>query len=426
MSNIVRRSFLQTLGTGILGTAVLPATAKNVITPASGEAGTFFFPKGSPDEQFWGLVKTQFPIAEGKIMVNAANLCPAPYVVGDEIIRHARALDTDVSFQHRAQFESIRKETLQALANFLGVSANEIGITRNTSEANNMVIQGLDFQPGDEIVIWDQNHPSNNMAWKQKAKRVGLMIKEVRTTGRTATPEELLQPFAAAIGPKTRMMAFSHISNVSGQVIPAAALCELARARGVLTLIDGAQSFGMLNLNLQALGCDFYTSSSHKWLMGPKETGILYVRQAHLERLWPTTMGAGWKEGDMSVDGRICTLGQRNDALAAAMTGALKFHETIGRQHIEERVFELAVRLKRALLERVPGLELVSPEADEATAGIVIVRHTTQDNNNLYEQLYHQYGIACAPTGGLRFSPTIYNTPSEMDRIAESLRELVG
>lgn len=426
MSSIERRSFLQTLGTGLLGTTMFPAIAKNTISPATKDFFPFQAGNNSPDEPFWSLVRAQFPIAAGKIMVNAANLCPAPFVVGDEMIRQARELDADVSFHHRAKFEMIRKETLKELAAFLRVSPTELGIVRNTSEANNMVIQGLDFQPGDEIVIWDQNHPSNNMAWKQKAKRFGLVIREVQTPAHPVTSGELLQPFVQAIGPKTRMIAFSHISNVSGQMMPAADLCAVARSKGILTLMDGAQSFGMLDLDLRALGCDFYTSSSHKWLMGPKETGILYVRQNLVERLWPTTMGAGWKEDDSTVDGRICTLGQRNDALAAAITAALRFHEAIGRKNIEQRVFALANQLKKGLMDQVPGLELVSPLPDEAIAGIVIVRHTGKNNNTLYEQLYQQYGIACAPTGGLRFSPTVYNTSEEMDHIVACLRKLAG
>ncbi|SDJ99400.1 Selenocysteine lyase/Cysteine desulfurase [Catalinimonas alkaloidigena] len=376
----------------------------------------------APDEEtYWRLVKQQFMIPEALLMVNAANLCPSPYVVTEQVVNAYQNLEKDVSFHYRATFATQRAEALQQLADFLGVHADEIGITRNTTESNNIVVNSLDLKKGDEVVIWEQNHPTNGLAWQERAKRLGFTVKTVAMPAQPTSAAELIAPFAEAITRKTRLIAFSHISNASGIALPAKALCQLANERGVLSMVDGAQSLGMVDLDLRAMGCDFYTGSTHKWLMGPLENGILYVKKEHLDRLWPLIIGAGWHQNSTTVDEKFCVLGQRNETTAAALSATLAFHTTLGKAQIEARTKALNAYLKQQLRERIPSVTFVTPLSPDLSAGVTIVNLAGQEPRALVDRLYKTHGIACAPTGGLRFSPHIYNTMADLDRIVDAL-----
>ena len=138
-------------------------------------------PSDSSDESYWAMVKQQFAVPEAMMMVNSANLCPSPYFVNDQVRQFQEDLARDVSFQNREKFNELRATTLERLSEFVGASSEEVGITRNTSEGNNMVVNGLDLKKGDEVIIWDQNHPTNNVAWKNRAARFGFTVKVVST-----------------------------------------------------------------------------------------------------------------------------------------------------------------------------------------------------------------------------------------------------
>ena len=269
-----RRNFLKRISTGI---------AASMAFPAIGGPNQWRFDTnsldGTIDEKYWEMVKQQFAIPANKMMVNSANLCPSPYFINERVTQLSRDLAKDVSFQNRSKYGEMRKGAVQLLAKYLGVSEDEIAISRNTSESNNIVVNGFDFKKGDEVIIWEQNHPTNRIAWYQRAKRLGFTVKEIAVPVNPHSKNDLLSPFTNAITSRTRMIAFSHISNVSGIALPAEEICKSAREKGIMTLIDGAQAFGFLNLDLKSIGCDFYTGSTHKWLMGPMENGILYVHK---------------------------------------------------------------------------------------------------------------------------------------------------
>jgi selenocysteine lyase/cysteine desulfurase len=409
-----RRKFLQKLSLAP-GLALIPAMDATASAPALPVSPAI------ADEEYWKLVRMQFAMPEGRIMVNAANLCPAPRALYEKVNSELSLLSSDVSFQHRQRFAESRKRSLELLARFLNVAKEEVGITRNTSEANCTIVNGLDLKAGEEVVIWEQNHPSCNEAWVQRARRAGFTVKKVSVPAQPTSAEELIEPFQRAVTSKTRLIAFSHISNTSGITLPAAAICQWARSKGVLTLVDGAQSFGVFDLNLAATGCDFYTASAHKWLMGPMENGILYVRRDLLPRVWPQVMGAGWKADAATVDEKLCTLGQRDDTSTIALPEAIEFQSRIGRKNIFERVLQLNQRLRKAVTSGIPQAELISPAGDLFSSVITIVSLPGHNAADLYQLLYAKHGIACAATGGLRFSPHVYNSLNDMDAVVEAL-----
>lgn len=367
-----RRKFLKQLSTGALAALALPVLGRDrtpTQLPALVNVG---------DEQYWELVKKQFAVSENHTMMNAANLCPTTYEVNERVIEFTRALGRDVSFQYRSVFSELRKKSISMLSKFVGADEAEIGITRNTSESNCMVVQGLDFKAGDEIIIWDQNHPSNEAVWISRAKRFGFTVKKVSVPTAPTSVSDLVEPFSKAITSRTKLISFSHISNLSGIALPAKEICEMAKLKGILTLVDGAQSLGMLNLNLQAMGCTFYSASTHKWLMGPFENGILYVNKDHIHRIWPNVIGGGWKEAK-TVDANICVLGQRNETSTAALPEILQFHNSIGKAAIEDRVYNLTTYLKQQIQDKLPQSKFVTPLPRELSGGIVIINIPGKD-----------------------------------------------
>ena len=415
-----RRIFLSRLGTGIATFGLVPTLTGFKIPdsplPIGGDVN---------DEKYWELVKQQFAIPEGKMMVNSANFCAPPHFVNEKISELQADLSRDVSFQNRSKIGEMRTTAIKSLAKFVGADEIEVGITRNTSEGNNIVVNGLDLKKGDEIIIWDQNHPSNNIAWKMRAKRLGFKVVEVSTPASPKSKQDLLTPFESAITSKTRLIAFSHLSNVTGIHMPARELCDIAREKEILTLIDGAQTWGFLDLNLSELHCDFYTASAHKWLMGPFENGLLFVHKDQVEKLWPGMISAGWAEDSSgSTDEKFCILGQRNVTTTPAMNDILEFHNAVGKKAIENRVIALNNRLREKLQAEVSGIEFTTPLDNNLNGCITIFNLPGKDGREVFDKLYKDYGIAGAPTGGIRISPTIQTILSDMDKIVGAVSEI--
>ena len=380
-----------------------------------------------PDEAYWNMVKDSFPLASGLVLMNSANLCPSPFVVQDAVFAWTRDVDSDASFQNRAKFGALREASREAIARHIGADADEVAITRNTSEGNNTVAAGLDLGSGDEVLIWDQNHPTNATSWEERAAVGGFAVRRVSTPDAPESADVLIDAVRDALTDRTRVLAFSHISNQTGVRMPAAELCEIARSRGILTLLDGAQSFGAVKVDMHAIGCDFYTGSSHKWLMGPKEAGVLYVRADAIDRLRANDVGVGWSRALEGGARKFESLGQRDDGAVAAMATTIQFHERIGAEVIEARLLEITGVLKAGLRERFPAVELRTPLAEATSSGVVVFVVPGADMGAAYQDLYNTHHVAAAGMGGgIRLSPHVYNTLADTEYVLEALGDLLG
>ncbi|MFT5142139.1 MAG: isopenicillin-N epimerase [Rhodothermales bacterium] len=399
-----RRRFLSLVAAGTAGWASVPSEAgARLVELSTG---------GSLDESFWRLVKAEFPVRPGLVMMNAANLCPSPFAVRDAVTQYTRDIDSDASFQNRAKFRALREEARGAIAAMVGADDNEIALTRNTSEGNNTVVHGLALETGDEVVVWDENHPTNLRSWEVRGAREGFTVRKV-AVDQASDP---VQPFLAAMNANTRVLAFSHLSNVTGRLLPAQRLCQEASRRGIRTLVDGAQTFGSLELDLHGMGCDFFSSSSHKWFLGPKEAGILYVRQEMQDELTASDVGIGWDSAVENGAQKFESLGQRDDACVTAMGTAAAFQNRIGPKVVEARVRELAEALMNGLSASIPGVQFATPPQAEARAGVVIFSLPGTDTREAFNRLYHEFNVAGAPQrDGIRLSPHIYNTLDDVE-----------
>lgn len=382
---------------------------------------------GEPDEKFWKEVRARFLLPPDLAFLNAANLCPTSLPVLEALEKNTRFLDANPSSASRARLTEGREESRRLIAQALRVTPEEIVITRNTSEANNLVSSGLQLSAGDEVIVFGDNHPSNLNAWREKAKRFGFSVVEVPVVNPHPGTDFYVDAFSKGVTPRTRVLAVTHVTNTVGDMLPVADLCRLARERGVLSLVDGAQSFGVLDVNLSELRPDFYSGSAHKWPCGPKETGILFVNRDVHDRISPSVVSL--YPGAVGISRKLEAYGQRDEAALATLGAAVKFQNDIGRPAIETRVRQLAQRLLTEL-PRADGVTLWTNPDPTRSAAIVVFKPGTLDPRRLASTLYEKERVVCATTGGttrpgVRLSPHFYNTMDEIDRAVGAIKKYV-
>jgi isopenicillin-N epimerase len=372
-----------------------------------------------PDETYWREVRGRFLVPRDVAFFNAANLAPLSLPVLQAIEKNMRSYETGPSPEARTALFRSREEARTMLAAALRVTPEEIVIVRNTTEGNNFVSSGLTLGAGDEVIVSADNHPSNLAAWRQKATRFGFTVVTVPTPAAHPGAAGYVELFAKAFTPRTRVLAIQYVSSNSGDLLPVADLCKLARERNALSLVDSAQAFGVIDINLAEVKPDFFTGSLHKWPCGPKEKGVLFVNKAVHDRVAPTIIGV--YGGAVGISRTLETEGQRDDSAVGAVTEALKFQEGIGRATIEKRSRALAQHLMTEL-RKLPGVQLWTDPAPDRSAAIVIFKPGALDPRALGDALTKEKIVvtvrgANGANPGLRVSPHFYNTTEDCDRL---------
>jgi selenocysteine lyase/cysteine desulfurase len=412
-----RRDFLR-------AAATLPASWTAFSTALHAASSTL---PDAGSEAYWQLVQRQFPLQPSLIYLNAANVCPASRPVLDRHLEYLRDFHSNPSFQNREKYVPMRESLRAKVAGMLRVSADEIAVTRNTSEGSNIIVKGVDLKAGDEVLITAHNHPSNNDSWKVRARREGFVVKSLPVEIPAPGKDALLSAFEKAITPRTKVIAVTHVTSTTGILYPAREIAELARRRGIYMHLDGAQTFGALDVNLQEIGCDSYSASAHKWLMGPLEAGILYVKAERIPQIWPSIVSAGWAE-NLKGARKFEVFGQRDDPRVVALEAAIDFIQMIGMTKVEARMRALSLRAKQGLAG-ISQVQLKTNLEPELSGGVVKFRYRNRPTQQAYNELWTRHRLALAITAsgdaeGLRISPQIYNSFDEIDRALEAIREL--
>ena len=407
--------------------AALPVTWQAFQTKLQAAAASRLPDAGN--ETYWQMVKRQYPLADGLLYLNAANVCPASRLVLDRHLEYLRDFQSNPSFQNRDKYEPMRESLRGKLARMLRASADEIAITRNTSEGSNIIVKGVDLKPGDEVLITDHNHPSNNDSWRVRAQRDGFVVKSLPVPIPAPSAENLLTDFERAITPRTRVIAITHLTSTTGIQYPAREIAALARKHNIYMHLDGAQTFGAFDVNLEEIGCDSYSASAHKWLMGPLEAGILWVRAERIPQIWPSIVTAGWTD-HLKGARKFEVFGQRDDPRVVALESAVDFINLIGLPAVEARVQALATRAKVQLRE-MAAVELKTNLEPELSGGVVKFRLRNIPTKQAYDLLWerHRLAIAMTPAGdaeGLRFSAQIYNSMEDVDRAVAVAKEIAS
>src|SRR6476620_10391047 len=386
MTSISRRDFARFVA--LSGTAtLLPARAfadQETLESPGYSARPLPPTPAEPDEKFRRDVRARFLVPRDLAFLNAAHLCPMSLPVIETIEKNVREYEVNPAPEPRPVLLHAREDARKLLADALRVTTDELVLTRNTTEGNNFVSSGLTLGAGDEVIVSSDNHPSNLNAWRQKATRFGFTVVTVAPPPSHPGTRGYVDLFAKAFTPRTKVLAVTYVSSNSGDMLPVAELCAFAREKGVLSLVDGAQAFGVLDVDLSRVMPDFFTGSMHKWPCGPKEKGVLFVNKAVHDRIAPSIYGV--YGGAVGISKTFEAEGQRDDAAIAAVVDALKFQGGIGRAVIEQRCRSLAAHLMTSM-QRLNGVKLWTDPSPDRSAAIVIFKPGDLDPRPLGEAL---------------------------------------
>jgi isopenicillin-N epimerase len=360
-----RRGFLSSLGfaagsVGALGVAPNLADLLEQAPAKMPDAGLY----ATNEDAYWAEIRKQFLIPEDEVYLNNGTVGSSPLPVlravfdgYNEAERLAQSDPEDYPIWGYAAWNQYR----DPLAAFVGCSRDEIALLRNATEANSYIANGLDLKAGDEVLMTDQEHPGGEHPWNLRAKRYGIVVKKVTLPRPVPNAAAAMNLFSDAITPRTRVIFFSHITTVTGVVLPAKELCALARSKGILSAVDGAHVPGMMKLSLHELGCDMYSSSPHKWLQAPKGSGFLFVRDEVIDRMWSTIATEGWDDVKIRAE-RFQRIGSSNVPALQGLRASIDFANTIGLERIEKRHRQMADYILGEMMKR-GAVSWTSPDA---------------------------------------------------------------
>ena len=424
---MIRKEFLRRTAAAAAGVAALPLLGWGDEPRIA--AGTPVWPDIQTDaEQYWKFVRDQFPLTRDRAYLNTGGLGASPYVVIDAV---KASMDELERISEPGHDEKIWSEIKSSAAGLLGCDADEVAFVRNTTEGINVVANGLPLKTGDEIITTTHEHVGNAFTWLARAKRDGVVLRFFEPS--TVSAAENLDRIAALLSTKTRLISVPHVVTTTGLILPVKEIAAMAKAKDVWSFVDGAQSAGMLPFNLHDIGCDTYATSGHKWLMGPKETGLLYVRRDMLDIIDARFVGA-YSGGDFDFLKRTFSFhpsaqryeyGTVSVPLRVGLGAAVRFIQRIGIQKVWERDRSLSTRLYRGLRE-IDGVKVLSPEAEDMRSAMITLMHTALSHTELQEHLdtckLRTRSVTEGGLSALRISTHIYNTPEEVERVLQGVR----
>lgn len=421
--SFIRKSFL-TAGTLSLSSFFQKSVAENV-KDALVQLNTLSPEQSAQDEDLWARIQQAYTTSPNIINLNNGGVSPQPKVVQEAANRYyAYANEAPSYFMWRILDQG--REPLRAkLADLGGCSPDELAINRNTTEAVNTVIFGLNLKAGDEVVLTKYDYPNMINAWKQRERRDGIVLKWLDFDIPMESDEEVIAKFRGAITPRTRVFHITHMINWTGHIMPAKALCQLARENNIDSLVDGAHTFGHLSFNIPDLGCDYFGTSLHKWLCAPFGTGMLYIRKAKIKDVWPLLASPENQEDNIR---KFENIGTRSFAIEQAIGSAINFHTAIGSKRKEARLNYL----KNYWVDKIKDLDkvhLYTSTKSDLSRALFNFGIEGMDAGPAHNVLFRDYKIHTSPikwekVNGPRVTPHVYTTLYDLDRLVEGIEKM--
>ncbi len=421
-----RREFIGSIGALAAGAAVTRTVAMDV--RSAGQTPEPWPDPGVPDERYWSFIRGQFPLDPKRGYMNTGGLGASPKVVIDAV---KSEMDTLEKISETGHTEELWAEIKGKAARLLGCDPGELAFTRNTTEGINIVAYGLPLQAGDEVITSTQEHVANIFTWLVLQKRTGIVLRFFEPSPVSA--DENFSRIERLVTSRTRLISIAHALTTTGMILPVKRISELARSKHIWFFVDGAQTAGMFPFNLHEIGCDAYATSGHKWLMGPKETGLLYVREEMLDTIQAKFVGAYSDNGFDVPKGTFALYpgaqryeyGTVSVPLRVGLGAAFTFIDRIGIERIWERDRALSTYLVDGLL-KVPGVTLLTPNDSTIRGAMVTFMHDRVRFDRLQQHLdsYHlrTRDVTEGGLAALRISTHIYNSYEELDRVLEGVR----
>ena len=379
------------------------------------------------DEPFWARVREGYALQPDVVNLDHGWTNPTPRAAVEDVARGARALEALPAERIAKLWPEVIDTTVRAaLASAMGVPGTELAFVRNATEALDTVILGLPLRAGDEVVCSAHDYFAMLDALEQRRARDGIVLRMLRPPVPAPSLDALAAMYEAAIGPRTRLVLLTHPSNLTGQLLPVRRIADAAHAAGAEVVVDGAQSLGLLDQPVAALGCDYYGASLHKWLGAPVGTGVLWMRSEHAGKVWPLVPPPSGVTGM----GRFEWIGTAPDYVAAAALPALALHASLGAARKAARLRYLGDYWRTRAAAALPTVRFYAGTAPELSCGLSTMELPGVDAKALQQRLRERDGIlvqamvgnARAPEiRGIRVSPNVYTTPAELDRFVQAL-----
>ena len=377
------------------------------------------------DEDFWAWVRESYTVSANIINLNNGGVSPQPKVVQDAHIKYYQMCNDGPSYYMWRILDMGREPLRAKLADLAGCSPDEIAINRNSTEGLNTVIFGLDLKAGDEVVLCKYDYPNMMNAWKQREKRDGIKLVWVELNLPAENEQEIVSVYAKAITSKTKIVHVTHMINWTGQLMPVKAIADMAHAKGCEVIVDGAHTFAHIDFKIPDLGCDYFATSLHKWLCAPFGSGMMYIKKDKIKKIWALLSAPEPDSGDIR---KFENLGTRSFASEMAIGNAVEFHKLIGAKRKEARLRYLRDYWCNKV-KGIPGVKFntsLLPQFSCALFNISIEGWKASEiDAKLFEKKkVHVVAVEHEKINGIRVTPQVYTSLSELDRLVEGIEEI--
>ena len=418
-----RRGFLSNVGKGLglmaLSSAAVGSLFENV--QAAGKKIDHLSPiDAAMDEDYWATIQQAFSVTRGIVNLNNGGVCPSPRIVTEAFVRYTWQQE-DATAYTMWQILEPQSETIRTgLAEVFGCDAEEIAITRGASESLEILLMGLDLKSGDEILSTTQDYGRMLTTLRQRELREGLKLNLIKIPIAPRDVNDIAAAYERALTPKTQLILISHQINLTGQITPVRKVCEMARARGIETIVDGAHSFAQFDFRRDDLQCDYFGTSLHKWIFAPKGTGMLYVKKDKIPKVWPLMAAEDKQKNDIR---KFEEIGTHSAAMRLAIGEAILFHNAIGGKRKEERLRYLS-RYWMNRLKDVPKVGFNTSFDPKQSCAIANFKIDGIDPVAIGSFLMSKHKIFTTPIvheefTGIRITPNVYTTLWELDRFCD-------
>src|ERR1035441_3533928 len=430
MNSTGRRTFLKQAAT-LAGTfsvnSLFQQTHGELWAEAAASVNGLNAEQAAQNEDYWSVIQRSYTVNPDLINLNNGGVSPAPLVVQQAVERYNELANEGPSYYMWRILDQGREPLREKLAQLAGAQPGEIAIDRNSTEALNTIIYGLDLKSGDEVVGTKQDYPNMIEAYRQRAMREGIVYKQISFDFPIENDEQIVKAYEEAITPRTKILHVTHMINWVGQIMPVAKIADMAHAHGIEVIADGAHSFGLMDFKIPDLHCDYFGTSLHKFLSAPIGTGMMWVKSDKIEKIWPLTCNDKPRSGDIR---KFETLGTRSFPLEQGIGEAINFHEGIGSKRKEERIRYL----KDYWASRVQGIPKVklhtslNPRYSCAICGVSIDGMTPSELENALFNQYkiHTVGIVWENISCVRVTPHVYTTLPDLDKLVKAIQTLAA
>jgi selenocysteine lyase/cysteine desulfurase len=381
--------------------------------------------EAAQNEDYWAVIQRSYSVNSNIINLNNGGVSPAPIVVQQAVERYNELSNEGPSYYMWRILDQGREPPREKLAVLAGVSPEEIAINRNSTEALNTVIYGLDLNAGDEVIGTRQDYPNMIQAYRQKAQRQGIVYKQISFELPIENDEQIVKAYEAAITDKTKLIHVTHMVNWVGQTMPVAKIADMAHARGIEVICDGAHSFGLIDFKVSDLHCDYFGTSLHKFLSAPIGSGMLYIRLDKIGKIWPLTCNGEPRSANIR---KFETLGTRSFPIEQGIGEAINFHEGIGARRKQERIHYLKYYWA-SRVQQMPKVKLhtsLDPRYSCAICGVSIDGMTPgQLDSALFDQYkIHTVGIVWENISCVRVTPHVYTSIADLDKLVGAIQTI--